>query len=85
MRIAKIMLRTQQLQAFGTHDDMLLDFVKREMKKSRKENVEFQTLYGFKPHLPHAKQGYDTRVYVPYGENWQGYVKRRLSELSTQR
>jgi len=87
IKIAKVLLRTKQVHAFATHDEYLLDFIKKEAKKTGKKNIEFQTLYGFKPHLPQmlAKQGYYLRVYMPYGANWHGYVKRRLSELSSQR
>jgi proline dehydrogenase len=27
-----------------------------------------------------ARQGYNVRVYVPYGRNWYSYLMRRLAE-----
>ena len=47
-----------------------------------KDTFEFQMLYGIRPdeQLKLAAEGYTTRVYVPYGEDWYGYFMRRLAE-----
>ena len=39
-------------------------------------------LYGVRPdeQLRLAAEGYTVRVYVPYGDQWYGYLMRRLAE-----
>jgi proline dehydrogenase len=43
---------------------------------------EFQLLHGVRPdeQLRLAGEGYTVRVYVPYGNDWYGYMMRRLAE-----
>jgi proline dehydrogenase len=43
---------------------------------------EFQMLYGVRPEEQHrlVRDGYQVRVYVPYGTEWYGYLMRRLAE-----
>jgi len=43
---------------------------------------EFQMLYGVRRDLQRhlAKDGYNMRVYVPYGKHWYPYFMRRLAE-----
>ena len=39
-------------------------------------------LYGIRPHEQErlAAQGQTVRVYVPYGDEWYGYLVRRMAE-----
>jgi proline dehydrogenase len=39
-------------------------------------------LYGVRPDLQHslAQEGYNVRVYVPYGSHWAQYFRRRILE-----
>ncbi len=39
-------------------------------------------LFGVRPHEQErlAQLGHAVRVYVPYGEEWYGYLMRRLAE-----
>jgi proline dehydrogenase len=43
---------------------------------------EFQMLYGIRPEEQKrlAAAGEKVRVYVPYGQEWYGYLMRRLAE-----
>jgi proline dehydrogenase len=43
---------------------------------------EFQLLYGVRPEEQARlrDEGYTVRVYVPYGDDWYGYLMRRLAE-----
>jgi proline dehydrogenase len=43
---------------------------------------EFQMLYGVRRDLQHQLlgEGYNLRVYVPFGEAWYPYLMRRLAE-----
>jgi proline dehydrogenase len=47
-----------------------------------KEAFEFQMLYGVRRDLQVqlARDGYNMRVYVPYGKHWYPYFMRRLAE-----
>ena len=46
------------------------------------DSFEFQMLYGIRPEEQRAiaADGYQMRVYVPYGDEWYGYFMRRLAE-----
>lgn len=69
---------------FATHDPRLINIGTSLVEKSGrpKDSFEFQMLFGIRPeeqkHL--ADEGYRTRIYVPYGEDWYGYFMRRLAE-----
>jgi proline dehydrogenase len=47
-----------------------------------KEKYEFQMLYGIRRDLQHqlARDGFNVRIYVPYGKHWYPYFMRRLAE-----
>jgi proline dehydrogenase len=47
-----------------------------------KGSYEFQMLYGIRPEEQRrlVKAGERVRVYIPYGEEWYGYLMRRLAE-----
>jgi proline dehydrogenase len=57
-----------------------VEFAKEQ--KIATDRFEFQMLYGIRRDLQkrlHA-QGYNVRVYVPFGEAWYPYFMRRLAE-----
>lgn len=68
----------------ATHDDALIEWVKDTVmdRGLRKDLFEFQMLYGLRQDTMErlASDGYQTRVYVPYGTMWFPYYKRRLME-----
>jgi proline dehydrogenase len=70
--------------AIGTHDDAMIEATLAYIreKKVRAENFEFQMLYGVRRDLQQriVKEGYQLRLYVPYGEAWYPYFMRRLAE-----
>ena len=45
-------------------------------------SYEFQMLYGIRPEEQRrlAASGETVRVYIPYGQEWYGYLMRRLAE-----
>jgi proline dehydrogenase len=70
--------------AIATHDAKIIAHAKafarrREVPPSR---FEFQMLYGVRRDLQHAlrHEGWNVRVYVPFGEQWYPYLMRRLAE-----
>lgn len=82
--LAKARLDSGVYTAFATHDDFIIDWI----KKYADENVipsskfEFQMLYGVRMPLQQqlAKEGYRIRCYVPYGQMWYPYFVRRIAE-----
>jgi len=70
--------------AIATHDEAIIDAARRYVweKGIAKESFEFQMLYGVRRDLQARlrEEGYNVRVYVPFGESWYPYLMRRLAE-----
>ncbi|AXI99604.1 L-proline dehydrogenase [Cyclonatronum proteinivorum] len=68
----------------ATHDDKLISWVKEytQQKGIGQSRFEFQMLYGMRLDTCKslAAEGYNVRVYVPYGTMWFPYFTRRLKE-----
>ncbi|WP_458110057.1 proline dehydrogenase family protein [Bacillus zhangzhouensis] len=77
-------LLTGNYTAIATHDDQMIEFTKHIVKKHniQTSQFEFQMLYGMRSETQQAlvKEGYQMRVYTPYGREWYGYYMRRLAE-----
>ncbi len=84
MKLASILLDHGNYPALATHDDVLIEWAKDYAAKHRigKERFEFQMLYGIRPRTQRqiADEGYNMRVYVPFGTHWLPYFYRRLRE-----
>jgi proline dehydrogenase len=68
----------------ATHDQDIIEQARRFTSKNAigVERFEFQMLYGVRRDL-HSKlrrEGYNMRVYVPFGTHWYPYLMRRLAE-----
>jgi proline dehydrogenase len=70
--------------AFGTHDLLIQEQVKKEAFKLglSNEKFEFQMLYGIKNSEQYklASEGYKIRTLISYGEHWYPWYMRRLAE-----
>ncbi|MGQ9789731.1 MAG: proline dehydrogenase family protein [Armatimonadota bacterium] len=70
--------------ALATHDASIIrDAITFTLEKAiAPQRFEFEMLYGIRRDLQErlAKQGYQMRVYLPYGEAWYPYFTRRLAE-----
>jgi proline dehydrogenase len=70
--------------AIASHDEDVINFAKAYAYQHglAPSQVEFQMLYGIRRELQAAlvKQGYQVRIYVPYGTHWYPYFMRRLAE-----
>jgi proline dehydrogenase len=68
----------------ATHDPAIINEAKRfaREKNIAPERFEFQMLYGVRRDLQEAlvREGYNMRVYVPFGTQWYPYLMRRLAE-----
>ena len=65
----------------ATHDPRLITTA-IELSRHHPRSFEFQMLYGVRPReqVRLAQLGHTVRIYVPYGEQWYGYLMRRLAE-----
>ena len=82
--LMEILLRRGTYPAIATHDERM---VARARAFATAEGIpldrfEFQMIYGVRRdlQLALAQQGYNVRVYVPFGEQWYPYFMRRLGE-----
>jgi proline dehydrogenase len=66
----------------ATHDPALIALTDQLGRRRGKGSYEYQLLYGIRPNEQErlASQGDTVRVYVPYGDQWYGYLMRRLAE-----
>jgi proline dehydrogenase len=83
-RCSERMLERGNYPAFATHDGALIDHVK-EYASARSidpARFEFQMLYGVRRDLQDQlrQEGYNVRVYVPFGTEWYPYLMRRMAE-----
>jgi len=84
IRVMKLLLSSGVYHGIATHDPKM---IAATMDHARKESIgkdkfEFQMLYGIRRDLQTqlARDGYNLRVYVPYGKHWYPYFMRRLAE-----
>jgi proline dehydrogenase len=84
VRLAKRLLTEGTYPAIATHDEAILNEVRRFATERAVPNeaYEFQMLYGIRRDLQNAlrRAGYRVRVYVPFGREWFPYFMRRLGE-----
>ena len=70
--------------AIATHDDHLIGATQAfaDNEGIDRDRFEFQMLFGLRPktQVLIAQQGYNMRVYIPYGNMWLPYYYRRLRE-----
>jgi proline dehydrogenase len=84
IKVMQLLLGSGIYHGIATHDpkmiDATLEFATRE--GIGKEKYEFQMLYGIRRDLQHqlARDGFNVRIYVPYGKHWYPYFMRRLAE-----
>jgi proline dehydrogenase len=66
----------------ATHDPRLVAIASHLAKSREPGTYEFQMLYGIRPDEQRrlAAAGNRVRVYTPYGQEWYGYLMRRLAE-----
>src|SRR5687768_11901655 len=84
VRVMKLLLSSGAYHGIATHDPHMINATIRHARDQGigKEAFEFQMLYGIRRDLQEklARDGYNMRVYVPYGKHWYPYFMRRLAE-----
>ncbi len=83
-KIIKIHLLNGHYTAIATHDDAIINYTKELVREYNipTDQFEFQMLYGIRVERQEelVREGYEMRIYVPYGNDWYGYFMRRLAE-----
>jgi proline dehydrogenase len=84
IRVMQLLLSSGIYNGIATHDPKMIEATIQYAQREGigKEAFEFQMLYGVRRDLQRqlAKDGYNMRVYVPYGKHWYPYFMRRLAE-----
>jgi proline dehydrogenase len=84
VRCLNILMSGEGYPMVATHDPRLIAIAEDRARwfDRSAEEFEFQMLYGTRPEEQArlAAAGHTVRVYVPYGDQWYGYLMRRLAE-----
>ncbi len=84
IKLADMLLQSPIYHGLATHDEKMIaaamSFAAQQgIDRSR---FEFQMLYGVRRDLQRqlVAEGYNVRVYIPFGREWYPYFMRRLAE-----
>jgi proline dehydrogenase len=84
VRDMRTLLESAAYPMLATHDPRLIEIGQAlALRTGRaKDSFEFQMLLGVRPEEQKrlVELGYKVRVYVPYGDEWYGYLMRRMAE-----
>jgi proline dehydrogenase len=84
VRCMHTLLTQGNYPGIATHDPAILAQAKRYVRAQNipAERFEFQMLYGVRRDLQDqiVREGFNMRVYVPFGTQWYPYLMRRLAE-----
>ena len=84
LRAAEELLSNGKYPAIATHDERMIQGVLEIVRRLglTPDQFEFQMLYGIRQDRQRQllKEGWNVRVYLPYGNSWYPYFMRRLAE-----
>lgn len=84
VRCLKVLIEGEGYPMIATHDPRLVEIATVLADKAQRDadSFEFQMLLGIRPDEQRrlAGAGARMRVYLPYGEDWYGYLVRRMAE-----
>jgi proline dehydrogenase len=84
IRLSHRLLESGVYHGLATHDEAMIAAAKSFAKEHGIDpsRFEFQMLYGIRRDLQSklVSEGYNVRVYVPFGNDWYPYFMRRLAE-----
>jgi proline dehydrogenase len=84
VRLMTMLIQRGNYSAIATHDEAIINATCKFARDHgiSKSAFEFQMLYGIRRDLQEklVSQGYNMRIYVPYGSQWYPYLMRRLAE-----
>jgi proline dehydrogenase len=84
VRCLKVLMAGRGYPMIASHDPRLVEITGALAHQGDRgaDTFEYQMLYGIRPEEQKriADRGDQMRVYVPYGQQWYGYLMRRLAE-----
>ena len=84
VRCLKVLMAGQGYPMIASHDPRIIDIAGALATRFARTQgtYEYQMLYGIRPDEQRrlAGSGEKVRVYVPYGDEWYGYLMRRMAE-----
>jgi len=84
VRCMKVLMGGQGYPMLATHDPRLIDIAGALAVQHERDqgSYEYQMLFGIRPTEQQrlAALGEKVRVYLPYGQEWYGYLMRRMAE-----
>jgi proline dehydrogenase len=84
VRCLKALMAGSGYPMVASHDPRLIAITAELVKRNGRQQgtYEYQMLFGIRPDEQRrlASAGEKMRVYVPYGDQWYGYLMRRLAE-----
>ncbi|MFC8503871.1 proline dehydrogenase family protein [Pedococcus sp. NPDC057267] len=84
VRCLKVLMAGDGYPMVATHDPRLIEIAGALAAHHDRDatSFEYQMLYGIRPEEQKriADRGDQMRVYLPYGEEWYGYLMRRMAE-----
>jgi proline dehydrogenase len=84
LHLVKLLLEEGRYPGIATHDESIIQATMTFASDRRisPASFEFQMLYGVRRDLQTRlrREGYNVRVYVPFGEAWYPYLMRRMAE-----
>ena len=84
VRCLKVLMAGQGYPMVASHDPRLVEIAGALAHKQDRaaDTFEYQMLYGIRPDEQKriADRGDQMRVYLPYGQDWYGYLMRRMAE-----
>jgi proline dehydrogenase len=84
VRLMGTLLSRGTYPAIATHDEKMIEATRRYARAQdiNRSRFEFQMLYGVRRDLQAqlVRDGFNMRVYVPFGTHWYPYLMRRMAE-----
>jgi proline dehydrogenase len=84
VQLMMMLLLKGNYPALATQDEAIINAACKYARDHGigRDAFEFQMLYGIRRDLQEklVRQGYNVRIYVPYGSQWYPYLMRRLAE-----
>jgi proline dehydrogenase len=84
VRLCRMLLASSAFNGVATHDEAMIAAAKTFVAQNGIDpsRFEFQMLFGVRRDLQRklVREGYNVRVYIPFGREWYPYFMRRLAE-----
>ncbi|HEX2704435.1 MAG TPA: proline dehydrogenase family protein [Candidatus Lustribacter sp.] len=84
VRCLKVLMSGQGYPMVASHDPRLVEIAGALAVQAGRDpkSFEYQMLFGIRPEEQKriADRGDQMRVYIPYGDEWYGYLMRRMAE-----